>query len=273
MHYQHRYHAGNFADVIKHLVLTATFEALNRKPAAWCFIDTHAGAGEYDLADPETARTGEAEAGIMSLLRSGTDEPLLRHYLDAVARDAEGASLRRYPGSPAFALAAAREDDRLILCERVAAVAADLRAAIGRDRRVAIHTRDGYEMAALLPPAQKRGVVLVDPPYERVDEFRAVADFLKRAVSRFAHGVYLVWYPLKNRHVADRMVRTVSALGREFWDLRFDTGAPAQGQMHACGMLLLNPPYGLDTALQPALDVLKRALAQGSRASWELQRY
>jgi 23S rRNA (adenine2030-N6)-methyltransferase len=268
VHYQHQFHAGNFADVFKHVVLLAVIDALNRKPGPWCYVETHAGTGEYDLHGDAARRTGEAASGVGRLWAQPAATPLLQRYLELLHQHNPDGVLRHYPGSPRWVAACARDDDRLVLCERVPQIAAELKQNFRGDRRVAVHQRDGYEAAGLLPPREKRGLMLIDPPFERPDEFRAVGELLRQATARFAHGVYAVWYPLKNRHAAERLPRAAAALGREGVDLQFDTGAPAQGQMHACGMLLLNPPFGLVEALTPSLEVLREVLTQGPRASW-----
>ncbi|WP_169577654.1 23S rRNA (adenine(2030)-N(6))-methyltransferase RlmJ [Sinimarinibacterium sp. CAU 1509] len=273
MHYQHQFHAGNFADVFKHVVLLAVVDALNRKPGPWCYFDTHAGAGDYDLRSDAAQRTDEAASGVARLWTRPADTPLLQRYLDLLHQYNPDGSLRHYPGSPRWVAECARADDRLVLCERQPAIATVLRQNFRGDRRVAVHQRDGYEAPGLLPPREKRGMVLIDPPFERPDEFRAVSELLRQAAARFAHGVYLVWYPLKNRHAAERLPRAAATLGREGLDLHFDTGAPAQGQMHACGMLLLNPPFGLKEALAPTLDALRVVLAQGPGAAWTAESF
>lgn len=267
MHYRHSFHAGNFADVFKHVVLCGLFAALNRKDKPWCFLDTHAGAGFYDLSGVGANKTGEWREGIARLagLREAPEQ--LASYLQIARRNPNS-----YPGSPAFALAQARTGDRLLLCEKVPEIAAELKAALGRDPRVAIHRRDGYEAHSLLPPAEKRGLILVDPPFERPDEFEAVAEFLKQAVGRFAAGLYAVWYPLKNRHAAARFERRAAALTREPpLRIEFDTGAKGEGQMRACAVLVLNPPFRIEQELAPALQVLVRELAQGPRAAYSAQ--
>lgn len=270
MHYRHSYHAGNFADVFKHVVLCALLQALSRKDKPWCYLETHAGAGAYDLAGEGASRTGEWRDGIGRLHGLGEGPPLLQAYLDVV-RGVNGTSaLRQYPGSPLFAQAFAREQDRLVLCEKVPEVAAELRANLRGERRAVVHQRDGHEAHALLPPAEKRGLVLVDPPFERADEFEAAAELVGRSLKRFAQGIYAVWYPLKNRHTAARFERQVAKLCDEPpLRLAFETGAPGEGQMRACAVLVANPPFGLERELEPSGRLLARLLAQGPRPRYE----
>lgn len=264
MHYQHRYHAGNFADVFKHTLLCGLLEALNRKEAPWFFLDTHAGSGLYDLKDIAAGRTAEHHDGIARLRHAENAPAMVQGYLRAVrAQDAERAG--HYPGSPLLARALARTSDKIALCEKVPAVAEQLRIAIGRDARVAIHLRDGYEGHTLLPPSQKRGLILVDPPFERRDEFDAMSEFLKESLARFAHGIYALWYPIKNQHEAKRFLRRSSQIERPALSLSFETGAEAEGQMRGCGLLVVNPPFGFEDQAREALAFLAPALAQGPK--------
>jgi 23S rRNA (adenine2030-N6)-methyltransferase len=271
MHYQHRYHAGSFADVFKHALLCELVVALNRKDAPWFYLETHAGAGIYDLGRDEAARTGEFEDGIARLWDLRAKPTPLADYLKLVeSLNADGA-MRLYPGSPLVVQKLARAGDKLALCEKVPDVATSLKQTLGRDARVAVHARDGYESYALLPPLQKRGLVLVDPPFERRDEFAAVGEFLTRAIGRFGNGVYAAWYPAKNRHEAARFVRKQAReLQRPVLQIEFDTGAPAEGQMRACGMLVVNPPFGFDERAREILKFLARRLAQGPKPKWSV---
>lgn len=265
MHYQHRYHAGNFADVFKHVLLVALLEALNGKDAPWCYLETHGGAGSYDLDDPASQRTGEAQTGIRRIWDASPLPAPLQRYRELVGEANGNGGLRRYPGSPAFALRLARDRDRVVVCEKVPAVAEALRALLPADARFSVHVRDGYEAASLLPPKEKRGLVLVDPPFERVDEFDAVADFAAVALRRFSNGIYAIWYPYKNRYQTERWLRRMrGGLANEALNLQLDTGAPSEGQMHACGLLVVNPPYTFAAAAPALLEALRPLLAQGA---------
>lgn len=284
MHYRHAYHAGNFADVFKHILLVGLLGALCRKDKPWCFVDTHAGAGDYDLAGEGAQRTQEWQGGIARLLALREAPALVAEFLalvrgeNPVGEGIGGEGIRVYPGSPRFAQRLARPQDRLVLCERVPAVADELRAAFRADGRIAVHVRDGYETHALLPPMEKRGLVLIDPPFERVDEFDAVAECLRRSVARFANGIYAAWYPLKNRHLAARFARRVAReTGRPVLNCTLDIGTapvdemPAPGgivkyPMTACGLLVVNPPFGFEDAARDATMFLVRRLGQGSGA-------
>ena len=274
MHYQHRFHAGNFADVFKHVLVLALLRALSAKDKPWCYADTHAGAGDYDLGDAGARRTAEFADGIGRIWDS-TDAPFaVADYLAQVRRLNPDGVLRRYPGSPRLAEQAARAQDRLLLCERVPAVAEQLRGALGSDPRVHLHRRDGYELAALLPPAEKRGLVLVAPPFERADEFDVLADFLAQGLRRFGSGVFALWYPDKQRHATERWRRRVRGeCPREVLDLQLAVSHPADGEMRACGLLVVNPPYAAQAPIAEALAWLAPRLAQGDGAGHAAQRW
>lgn len=281
MHYRHQYHAGNFADVFKHILLLGLLAALNRKDKPWRFVDTHAGAGDYDLRSTGAMRTEEWRGGIGRLLQLGEAPALVAEFLALVRGENPVGTdgLQIYPGSPRFAQRLARPADRLVLCEKVPEVAEELRAAFRGDERVAIHLRDGYEAHALLPPPEKRGLVLIDPPFERVDEFDAVAECIRRSAARFANGIYAAWYPLKNRHVAARFARRVAReTQRPVLNCTLDIGAaPVEAAprldavikhpMTACGLLVVNPPFGFEEDAREVTAFLARRLAQGSGAA------
>ena len=269
MHYRHSYHAGNFADVFKHVLLCGLLAALNRKDKPWCALDTHAGAGFYDLSSEGATRTGEWHDGIGRLAGIGNAPEPLATMLRVVAAGNAPGKTTYYPGSPQFILSLAREGDRLLFCEKVPDVAEDLRRNLGRDPRIALHLRDGYESHSLLPPIEKRGLILLDPPFERVDEYTAMAEFVRKAVARFAGGVYAMWYPIKNRHTANAFLRRVGReVARPALAFEFDNGADAEGQMHACGVLVVNPPFQFEREMAASLKVLERELAQGGKPSW-----
>ena len=270
MHYRHSYHAGNFADVFKHVVLCALLAALSRKDKPWCYVETHAGAGAYDLQGEGATRTGEWRDGIGRLWELDRAPTLLQTFLDVVRGVNGTGALRHYPGSPLFAQALARERDRLVLCEKVPEIAAELRDNLKGERRAVVHRRDGHEAHALLPPAEKRGLMLIDPPFERPDEFEAAAELVGKSVKRFAAGVYAVWYPLKNRHAAARFERQVARRCDEPpLRIALENGAPGEGQMRGCAVLVVNPPFGLEGELAASGKLLAKLLAQGPRPLYE----
>lgn len=272
MHYRHAFHAGNFADVFKHVLLVGLLESLGRKDKPWCFLDTHAGAGQYDLASEDADRTGEWRDGIGRLPRDAGTPPLVSRYLELVGWPEQGPAARDlrhsrvYPGSPVLAAKLARPGDRVVCCEQVPAIAAQLRAYVPEAQ---VHVRDGYEAHGLLPPSEKRGLVFVDPPFEARDEFELASSFLMQATLRFSNGVYAFWYPLKNRHDAERFVRrTRRDTGTPSLSCTLATGAPGAGQMRSCGLLVLNPPFGFAEEARTVLAWLAPRLAQGPRPAW-----
>lgn len=274
MHYQHRFHAGNFADVHKHIVLCALLRALGRKESPWAYFETHAGGGGYDLDDEGAARTAEFRDGIARLYAT-TDAPeAAAAYLEIVRTTNAHGALRRYPGSPLFAAHYARGSDRIVLCEREPAVAAALKAELGADPHVAVHQRDGYEVTSLLPPREKRGLVLVDPPFERADEFDAAATFVMRALGRFSNGVFAIWYPYKKRFDTERFLRRLQRdCPREAINYTLETGAASEGQMHACGVLVINPPFSFVAEMDATLPWLAGQLSQGAKAEARAERW
>jgi len=251
MNYRHAFHAGNFADVVKHAVLARIVAYLKEKPAAFRVIDTHAGAGSYDLAGAEASRTGEWRAGIGKLLGATLPQPvrdLLAPYLDAVASfnpGATGSDLKVYPGSPALVRHWLRAQDRMIVCEAEPAAAAALAGRMQGDNRVQTVTIDGYTaLNAYVPPKERRGLVLVDPPFEQPDEFARLEQALAGAHRKWPTGVFLIWYPLKD-------ARGTQAFGRRLARLAIPrilraelTVAPAQDaqKLAGSGLIVVNPP-------------------------------
>lgn len=266
MNYRHAYHAGNFGDVLKHLVLTTALEALGRKESPYFFLDTHSGRGRYDLHSPEARKSTESASGIVRLAAAQGLPPAAARFVELV-RGFDPANAERvavYPGSPRIAALLMRPQDHGALCELNPAEADLLKREFHGDRRFGVHCRDGYEaLAALLPPQEKRGLVLVDPPYEEQQaELIKVADALAAAQSHWPQGVYLAWYPIKlattNRrfHERVRSAGASKALIAELCVHADDTRLSLNG----CGMLLLNPPWQLDQALAKALPAVHRAL-------------
>lgn len=270
MHYRHLFHAGNFGDVFKHTLLIGLIEAMARKDKPWLYLDTHAGAGAYELRSTNAARTGEWRDGIGRLVGKDAAAPaLVAGLLKAVGWTAAGAShSRRYPGSPLLVERAGGLGARIVCCESVVEVAEQLRAHVPKAQ---VHLRDGYESHSLLPPPEKRGLILIDPPFEARNEFEQMGDFLREAVGRFSNGIYAAWYPLKNRHEAERFLRRMQRdLGRPQLVAEMDTGAEGQGQMRATGLLVVNPPFGFEAQARESLGWLTPLLAQGAQAHWNL---
>lgn len=252
MNYRHAFHAGNFADVAKHLALVAVLSYLAKKSAPFAVIDTHAGRGLYDLSAAEARRTGEAEAGIKRLEGFSGGPPALGTYL-ALALGGGG-----YPGSPLIAAKLLRPQDRLVAIEKHPEDGAALAATLKQYARARVELGDGYHrVLALLPPPERRGVVLIDPPFEAPDEFEAVARAFSAAFQRFATGVYLLWFPLKSPAEADGFCGEVLAAGVQKL-LRLDIALknPPEGKLGAAGLLIVNPPWSLQDELSQAFALI-----------------
>lgn len=275
MNYRHAFHAGNFGDVLKHVVLLELLEALHRKPNPVHLIDTHAGIGLYDLASDEAQRSGEYRFGIGAVLSDPNAAKILPRYWDALKRlnpdlKPGGSGLRRYPGSPWLLQDSVRAGDRVSLCELHPQDAETLKQTIGRDPAVAIHHRNGFEaLKALTPPTPRRGLALIDPAFELKDEFDTLTKAVLMTHQRWATGQLVVWYPIKDQKSIDQWK---SALARQ---LKVETLCieltvrPAKDakQMNGSGLLVINPPWQLAETLTPLLDFLKSRLARESGAA------
>ncbi|WP_430390726.1 23S rRNA (adenine(2030)-N(6))-methyltransferase RlmJ [Dyella sp. 20L07] len=284
MNYRHAYHAGNFADVLKHSVLLALIEALQAKNTPFAFIDTHAGSGCYALDGVEAGKTGEYKDGINRLLfpdlhqsngHTGPLPPLLRRWLDGILKlPGNENGLRLYPGSPLQAARAMRENDSAQLCELHPEEAVRLRELFHHDSRVHVHQRNGYEaLKGLLPPKEKRGLVLIDPPYEAQDaEYRVIEQAIKSALERWPTGMYAVWYPIKLRSQVQPFHRWLQRCGarrvlRAELLVRPDD-SPLR--LNGSGMVILNAPWKFDDALREPLRAMAPLLSQDRPAQWRL---
>jgi 23S rRNA (adenine2030-N6)-methyltransferase len=258
MNYRHVFHAGNFADCMKHALLVWLLRAMARKPAGFAVLDTHAGLGRYDLASDEASRTGEWRAGIARLLE---DPPLaLADYLGVVT------ACGLYPGSPSIARHLLRPVDRLICCELHPDDHAVLRATYHADPLVSVHHRDGWEaMGALLPPAARRGLVLIDPPYEAPDEAARLLAGLRLGLQRFATGVFAAWYPIKHLAPVRRLHQAVRDAGlRDVIDAQLWLREPLDAaRLNGCGLLVINPPFRFAAEAPAILHALLDRLGTG----------
>lgn len=257
MNYRHRFHAGNIADVFKHLVLLELIERLRAKDKGFCVIDTHAGSGLYRLEPP-----GEFEHGIGRLWPVRHEWPPLAGYFALLAPFNPG-RLRAYPGSPLLIAARLRPQDRAVFLELQPQEAAALRDNLQGVARVTVQQADaGVALKGLLPPRENRGLVLIDPPYERPGEFAQVAALLEDGVRRWRNGVYAVWYPIKSRRPLEPLHRAARALGLEAWAVELLTLPDDVPQrLNGSGMLIVNPPWKLREALEPVLRPLAVWLA------------
>ena len=281
MNYRHGFHAGNFADVFKHVFLVRALVYLTRKPTPLRFIDTHAGAGRYDLDDDVARRSPEWRDGIARLLNAKPPPDvakLLAPYLQAVSEfDVETGRPYSYPGSPAIAQALLRSDDRIALCEAHPEEYERLMSALGRDQRLRISSADGYlSLNAYLPPPERRGLVLIDPPYEAPDEPLAVEDALTKALRKWPRGIYLLWRPIKNALDDSRFLNSVRALGApNALNLELDVGPIAPGLNSAAplrrtGLLFINPPYGLIDEARVLLPYLTKLFTRGGQGTFSV---
>lgn len=275
MNYRHAFHAGGFADVAKHAVLARILVHLKAKEAAFRVIDTHAGAGLYDLTGPEASRTGEWRDGIARLLaarRAPEVEGLLAPYLDVVASFNRDGPLRSYPGSPAIILAHLRPQDRLLACELEPGAARALSRHLDRDHRARVVAIDGWTgLGAYVPPKERRGLVLVDPAFEQPDELARLADGLAAAHGKWATGTYLLWYPIKQRGEREAFVRRLRALAiPKTLCAELTVGPPGdEERLHGSGLIVVNPPWTLERELATLLPALAAVLA-GDKGSARL---
>jgi 23S rRNA (adenine2030-N6)-methyltransferase len=284
LNYRHAFHAGNFADVLKHAVLTRVLLYLQEKQAAFRVIDTHAGAGLYDLTSDEATRGGEWRDGIGRLLAADLADDaarLLKPYLDIVRAYNASDELRRYPGSPLIARALLRPQDRLVACEIEPSARRLLIDCLRRDKQARVVDLDGWTaLTAYVPPNERRGVVLIDPPFEDRREFERLAEKFAAAFAKWPTGVYLIWYPVKDlkatRAFTAAIARTVGARsasaspGERCLRIELSTGGAAEAGLETAGLLIVNPPWTLSGELKAVLPALGRALQRTPTARFSL---
>lgn len=274
MNYRHIYHAGNFADVFKHALLAQLLKSLQRKEAPFCYLDTHAGIGRYDLHHEAAQKTGEYRTGISRLWNVVGLGEGFADYLAAVRALNGGDHLRFYPGSPRIARHLLRPQDRMVLLEMHPEEAAMLRAEFQGDRQVAVHEQDGYAgLKGFLPPKEKRGLVLIDPPYEEKDDFDRIVTGLKAAHERWAGGTYAIWYPIKDRPTVERFHRRLVATGirkillAEFAVYPLDNAFRLNGS----GMIVVNPPWQYIDIVRPLMAEMQERLRLETPGSRRLE--
>jgi 23S rRNA (adenine2030-N6)-methyltransferase len=263
MNYRHGYHAGNFADVVKHIALVAILQHLKKKDAPFAVIDTHAGRGSYDLSGEHAGKTGEAQNGIARLRDLAEPMPeVLAAYLDLAKTDT-------YPGSPLIAAQLLRPQDRLTAIEKHPQEFAVLKDTLDLYRGATAENLDGYaRLPKLLPPPARRGLVVIDPPFEAPDEFETLARTIVAAIRKFATGIYLIWYPIKSQPAADAFTSEVLAGGvTKALTVTIQIAAP-DGKLGAAGILVINPPYGLAASLQQIADIIAPRLDAGLHVTW-----
>lgn len=276
MNYRHAFHAGSFADVFKHAVLCRVLHYLREKPAAFRVIDTHAGAGLYDLTGSEASRGGEWHDGIERLMAatlSDRAKALLSPYLEVIGALNEPDRLTAYPGSPALIRAWLRPQDRLIACELEPQAAASLTHHLQRDARIKCLQIDGWTaLAAYVPPKERRGLVLVDPPFEEESDFARLAHGLAAAHRKWATGIYMLWYPIKGRSEPDALAKRLRRLGiRKILRAELIV-SPLRDptRLNGSGLIIVNPPWTLENELSFMLPILTGILAQQGRPTFTL---
>ena len=271
MNYRHGFHAGNFADILKHLVLCELVRLLTSKDKKLFVLDTHAGAGGYDLASQMAARTGEAEAGIARLLaapKAGMPEAVARYLAAVSAYDRKfgpvGGPLRRYPGSPRLIRGTMRATDRFVACELHPQDALSLKREFAGDPSVEVRQANGYHaLKAMLPPPERRALVLIDPPFEETNEFEKLARALRHGLRRFAIGCYAVWYPIKDEAAVEEFVAAQAGLKT----VRLELHVPVDStKLGACGVLVINPPWKFEEAMRESLPWIEARLGPGVSA-------
>lgn len=274
MNYRHIFHAGNPADVMKHAVLALIIDHLRAKPTPFCVLDVHAGIGRYDLTSEPAQKTLEFQDGIGRLFGRPAPHPALQPYLDAVAALNPDGTLRWYPGSPRLARAMLRDHDRLVVNELHPDDWQTLKAEFAGDRRVSVQRTDAYQaLKANVPPKEKRGLVLIDPPFEQPDEFARMAEGLSAAHKRWPTGVYALWYPIKERPAVWRFQEAVENTGiRKVLMVELTWhDEDTHLRLNGSGLLIVNPPWKLDESLREMLPTLHDALPStggGTKVDW-----
>ena len=276
MNYRHAYHAGNFADVAKHAALSRLVEYLKLKDKAFRVVDTHAGIGLYDLSSEEAQKTGEWQGGIGRLLEaklSPEAEALLAPYLAAVAAENPDGGVARYPGSPLIVRHLLRPQDRLSAIELHPQDFQRLKTLFAGDFQVRAIELDGWlALGAHLPPKEKRGLVLVDPPFEQAGEFERLVDGLVRAHRRWPGGIYALWYPIKDRAAVKDFRESLKASGiPKILDVAFEVRRPSrEARFDGSGLVVVNPPFVFEKEMRVILAELHKALAEEPQARWSL---
>ncbi|KAF1052801.1 MAG: Ribosomal RNA large subunit methyltransferase J [Stenotrophomonas maltophilia] len=274
MNYRHAYHAGNHADVLKHFVLSRLFALMARKDTPFAYLDSHSGVGLYDLLGDEASRTGEWELGIARLWEREDVPELLADYLEVVRVLNPDGELNYYPGSPELARRLSRSQDRVLLNELHPEDGRLLKANMAGERRVSVHQGDGWLVPrAFLPAAEKRAILLIDPPFEQADELQRCVDALEEAVKRMRQTVVVIWYPIKHEQQLKRFYQNLQRSGApkllraELWVHPIDSAERLNGS----GLAIVNPPWPLDEELAAVLPWLAENLAQsegGHRLDW-----
>jgi 23S rRNA (adenine2030-N6)-methyltransferase len=280
MNYRHIYHAGNFADVFKHVVLVSLIQSLSVKNTPFFYLDTHAGIGEYDLQQRNAQKTQEYKTGVGKCISHPGLQALpvlLRDYITLLEtwNHAKGTQeIRYYPGSPVWVRQLLRPLDRMVLTELHPEDRLRLKQTFLQDKQVAVHHLDGYQaLKAFLPPKENRGLVLIDPPFEKTDEYTQIVQQLMQATNRWQAGTYAIWYPIKDKKAVKRFyadlvrsgIREILCCEMHVSDLEESAG------LQACGMLLVHPPWQWQKKIEAALPSLSGLLSQQDRGSYRMK--
>ncbi len=270
--YRHAFHAGNHADVLKHLVQVLVLQYLVQKDGKpLCYIDTHAGAGSYALLSAFACKNREFDSGITRLWQRTDLPPPLNSYVALVRSFNTAGKLLQYPGSPAIAAKLLHAGHRLHLCELHPEDGDRLERWAARDRRIKVQPSDGFAaLKALLPPLEKRALVMIDPPYEVKTDYTAVLSALQLATRKFATGVYALWYPLLEREAVGALVKKLEAMPVKSLLVELPVKAAAEEGMVGSGMFIINPPWVLQQQLQSCLPYLQEVLASPGAQSWRM---
>lgn len=272
--YRHLFHAGNFADVFKHAVLTRLLLHLNKKDKPYLYLDTHAGIGRYDLKHEWARKNAEFESGIARVYGAAQAPAELAPYLDAVRAVNEGGALRYYPGSPLLAQGLVRAGDRLVLNELNKEDCNQLRALFDGARRVQVHDMDGYQaLKAFLPPLERRGLVLIDSSFDQAQEYKRLAEAVIAAHQRWATGIYALWYPLMDGRDVDAFERRFVHAGITKI-LRLSLSVHPENwtdNLRGSALLVINPPWGLEEEARRMLPWLWRHLSASGQGRWAVE--
>lgn len=276
MNYRHAYHTGNFADVFKHIVLTALIQSLLKKPTPFCFLDTHAGSGVYDLQSPEAQKTKEFSSGISKILEQANPPELIQTYLQSVKQlnPKSITPLHLYPGSPYIVRHFLRPKDRMVLSELHAEDYQSLKQFFWHDKQVGVHHQDGYiGLKAFLPPKERRGLVLIDPPYEKPDELMQMISVLSPALARWETGIFALWYPIKDYHSIERFHQSLKErINRPLLITELSIFPDnVATHLNGSGMLIINPPWQLDQEIKAVLPWLWQTLSPNKQGRQEVK--
>lgn len=277
MNYRHVYHAGNFCDVIKHVTLIALLVSFQKKETPYCYIDTHAGSGLYDLFSTETSKTKEYLNGVEKIIQQDHPPTIVKYYLSCLHEinsrmsHQHYGSMQYYPGSPSIARHFARGKDRVVCCELQQDEYQKLKQLFLNDKQVAVHHVDGYHgLKAFLPPAEKRGIVLIDPPYEQLSEFEALTRSLPIALKRFMNGTYAIWYPIKEKKQTDRFQQAIrAAVDQPILAVDLTIYPDLANHLNGCGLLIVNPPFQLLETMQQLLPWIWKALTINDQGAFQ----